>query len=89
MKVTVMPFAALFFALFASNACCQAAEEHAPSFRNQVQPILAAAGCSSGACHGATAKFFVSERPFQYPLGIGVSRHRPRGTAQHPQYEAS
>jgi hypothetical protein len=26
-----------------------------PSFRNQVQPILAAAGCSSGACHGAAA----------------------------------
>jgi len=24
----------------------------APSFRNNVQPILAAAGCSSGACHG-------------------------------------
>ena len=27
----------------------------APSFRNNVQPILAAAGCSSGACHGAAA----------------------------------
>ena len=26
-----------------------------PSFRNHVQPILAAAGCSSGACHGAAA----------------------------------
>src|SRR5687768_12485374 len=26
-----------------------------PSFRNQVQPILAASGCSSGACHGAAA----------------------------------
>src|SRR5215213_7040193 len=26
-----------------------------PSFRNNVQPILAAAGCSSGACHGAAA----------------------------------
>jgi hypothetical protein len=25
------------------------------SFRNQVQPILARAGCSSGACHGAAA----------------------------------
>ncbi len=26
-----------------------------PSFRNQVQPILARFGCSSGACHGAAA----------------------------------
>src|SRR5437667_3535225 len=26
-----------------------------PSFRNQVQPILAKFGCSSGACHGAAA----------------------------------
>ena len=29
--------------------------EDAPSFRNQVQPILARFGCSSGACHGAAA----------------------------------
>jgi Protein of unknown function (DUF1553)/Protein of unknown function (DUF1549)/Bacterial Ig-like domain (group 2) len=27
----------------------------APSFRNEVQPILARFGCSSGACHGAAA----------------------------------
>ncbi len=27
----------------------------APNFRNQVQPILAKFGCSSGACHGAAA----------------------------------
>jgi hypothetical protein len=27
----------------------------APSFRNQVQPILAKTGCSTGACHGAAA----------------------------------
>src|SRR3984957_15402149 len=26
-----------------------------PSFRNDVQPILMSAGCSSGACHGAAA----------------------------------
>src|SRR5437899_8840279 len=26
-----------------------------PSFRNQVQPILARYGCSAGACHGAAA----------------------------------
>jgi hypothetical protein len=35
--------------------CGVARAESAPSFRNQVQPILAAAGCSSGACHGAAA----------------------------------
>ncbi len=29
--------------------------ETAPSFRNQVQPILARFGCSAGACHGAAA----------------------------------
>ena len=27
----------------------------APSFRNQIQPLLAKSGCSSGACHGAAA----------------------------------
>ncbi|HSU52680.1 MAG TPA: DUF1549 domain-containing protein, partial [Candidatus Dormibacteraeota bacterium] len=27
----------------------------APSFRNQIQPILAKNGCSAGACHGAAA----------------------------------
>jgi uncharacterized protein DUF1549/uncharacterized protein DUF1553/Big-like domain-containing protein len=27
----------------------------APSFRNQIQPILARYGCSAGACHGAAA----------------------------------
>src|SRR6187402_3229469 len=32
-----------------------AAAAEAPSFRNQVQPILAKFGCSAGACHGATA----------------------------------
>lgn len=26
-----------------------------PSFRNQIQPLLAKSGCSSGACHGAAA----------------------------------
>lgn len=31
------------------------AQEAAPSFRNQIQPILARYGCSSGACHGAAA----------------------------------
>src|SRR5579871_6319758 len=28
---------------------------NAPSFRNEVQPILARYGCSAGACHGAAA----------------------------------
>ncbi len=31
------------------------ARGEAPSFRNQVQPILAKTGCSAGACHGAAA----------------------------------
>lgn len=31
------------------------AQEAAPSFRNQIQPILARYGCSSGACHGSAA----------------------------------
>ena len=42
-----------FSALLASQL--PAAEAAAPSFRNQVQPILAKYGCSSGACHGAAA----------------------------------
>ncbi len=47
-------FSALAFsALLASQL--PAAEAAAPSFRNQVQPILAKYGCSSGACHGAAA----------------------------------
>lgn len=29
--------------------------DDAPSFRNQIQPILARTGCSVGACHGAAA----------------------------------
>src|SRR5215470_13441573 len=32
-----------------------AEKQDAISFRNQVQPILARFGCSSGACHGAAA----------------------------------
>jgi hypothetical protein len=31
------------------------AAAEAPSFRNQIQPILARYGCSAGACHGAAA----------------------------------
>jgi hypothetical protein len=31
------------------------AADPAPSFRNEVQPILARFGCSAGACHGAAA----------------------------------
>src|SRR5262245_60447806 len=33
----------------------QAANSATWSFRNDVQPVLAKAGCSSGACHGAAA----------------------------------
>src|SRR6516162_3564823 len=31
------------------------AADPAPSFRNDIQPILARFGCSAGACHGAAA----------------------------------
>lgn len=36
-------------------AAASAWASEAPSFRNQVQPILAKFGCSAGACHGAAA----------------------------------
>ncbi len=49
---------AVFF-LFGRIVVAQAAEipqrGSEPNFRNQVQPILARFGCSSGACHGAAA----------------------------------
>ena len=35
--------------------CCTPLLAAGPSFRNQVQPILARYGCSTGACHGAAA----------------------------------
>src|SRR5205085_10842888 len=38
--------------LLITAASLHAAE---PSFRNQIQPILARYGCSAGACHGAAA----------------------------------
>src|SRR5215211_6183696 len=41
--------------LLALAAPVSAAEPAAPSFRNQVIPILTRAGCNSGACHGALA----------------------------------
>jgi hypothetical protein len=47
----------LTLALF-SGVLASAADKDtnsAPSFRNQVQPILAKYGCSAGACHGAAA----------------------------------
>ena len=42
----------MFILLIASVACAAA---DVPSFRNEVQPILARFGCSSGACHGSAA----------------------------------
>ena len=41
--------------LCAFVAQSNAADVPAWSFRNHVQPVLAKAGCSSGACHGAAA----------------------------------
>ncbi len=46
-------FVLVLSTLFASQLT--AANAPPPSFRNQVQPILAKYGCSSGACHGAAA----------------------------------
>src|ERR1700752_4581623 len=51
-----LPTFHLFFAtavLAAAQLC--AAENPVPSFRNNVQPVLAKAGCNAGACHGAAA----------------------------------
>jgi hypothetical protein len=44
-------------ALLAANlaSATLGAAENPPSFRNHIQPILAKAGCSLGACHGAAA----------------------------------
>lgn len=42
-------------ALLGFTAALPLRAEDTPSFRNQVQPILAKFGCSSGACHGAAA----------------------------------
>ena len=44
---------ALAASLFCATFC--SAADIAPSFRNQVQPILARYGCNMGACHGAAA----------------------------------
>jgi hypothetical protein len=46
---------ALTFELGAALAWANASETFQWSFRNHVQPVLAKAGCSSGACHGAAA----------------------------------
>ena len=46
---------ALLAALLVAATGFAAETNSAPSFRNQVQPILAKFGCSSGACHGAAA----------------------------------
>ena len=53
-------FIAVFIWLFALCLCAFVAQSNAAdvqtwSFRNNVQPVLAKAGCSSGACHGAAA----------------------------------
>src|SRR2546426_6456011 len=55
-------FAGNLLLLFAAGAGAVAADPTLSppatanrSFRNHVQPVLAKAGCSSGACHGAAA----------------------------------
>ena len=46
---------ALTAGLIALSSVTLSAASDAPSFRNEVQPILARFGCSSGACHGSAA----------------------------------
>src|SRR3954462_8039142 len=50
-------FLTIFVLVVCSSAMHGAGAEQTrvPSFRNEVQPLLMAAGCSSGACHGAAA----------------------------------
>ncbi len=59
--MTLSPFSAfsrvsraIFFSLLVTTTA-RAATNTAWPFRNHVQPVLAKAGCSSGACHGAAA----------------------------------
>ncbi len=70
-------FAILFTALLTSQL--GAADAPVPSFRNQVQPILAKYGCSSGACHGAAAGqngFKLSLRGYDNEADhIAITRH--------------
>ena len=57
-RISVPPCLCGFVLLLCAIASAQeekADKSSAPSFRNQVQPILARFGCSSGACHGAAA----------------------------------
>jgi len=46
---------ALMLCLAANGRAADSVTNSPPSFRNQVQPILAKFGCSAGACHGAAA----------------------------------
>ena len=41
--------------LVLAASLAHAAVSPAPSFRNQVIPVLTKVGCNSGACHGAAA----------------------------------
>ncbi len=50
---TKVTFALGALGLIVAQQVAHAAE--APSFRNEIQPILARYGCSAGACHGAAA----------------------------------
>ncbi len=54
MRLKTTPFHALL-ALLAVVVPVHTARAEDVSFRNQVQPILARFGCSTGACHGAAA----------------------------------
>lgn len=54
-RLTALVIAASVLANISCPGARAESTNSAPSFRNQVQPILAKFGCSSGACHGAAA----------------------------------
>src|SRR5688572_25959445 len=54
-KSLALFIATVFSAVSGSALAAETSTNAAPSFRNQIQPILAKYGCSAGACHGAAA----------------------------------
>ena len=43
------------FLFVAAITACSTIIQAAPSFRNEVLPVLSKAGCNTGGCHGALA----------------------------------
>ena len=66
-------------AFLAFTTLTKARADDAPSFRNQVQPILARFGCSTGACHGAAAGRAASSSPCSATTTTATTRRSPVG----------